>query len=66
MYVKQQRYSEAIFHLKDVFEPYQYRIHTKVVEIVQNALDKWDNSETESIQIELIKAIEIAQEYHCF
>ncbi|MBK8080615.1 MAG: AAA family ATPase [Saprospiraceae bacterium] len=65
LYVEQQRYNEAIIHIRDLYLPYQFRIHPIVAEVLQDVLDKWDDNETESIQIKFIKVIEIAKEFHC-
>lgn len=62
-YITQQRYQDAIPHLKDILLPHQMKPGKAVAEIIQHTINLWEEGKTDTAIHELHKIIPLAQSY---
>ena len=58
-YVTQQRYAEAIPHLKDLLLPYQVKIRKEVESVMLEAIAQWESGQVAQAQIALNRLMDL-------
>lgn len=63
-YIAQNRISEAIPHVQDLLLPYQIKIRQEVVDVMEKAIQQWQNEEIDLTKESMINVIAMAQAHH--